>query len=102
MRRAPATSWEGMVYPAIPAMATTMSTAGEMILASTRRAAHHQAADDRHGLPDGLGQAEPRLLENLKGQQQDDDLKDGAEGYVLLGGQCGQGQAGWESSPGGR
>ena len=35
MRRAPASSWEGMVYPAMPATATTMSTAGETILAST-------------------------------------------------------------------
>ena len=35
IRRALPNSWEGMVYPAIPATATTMSTAGETILAST-------------------------------------------------------------------
>ena len=59
-----------------------------------RRAAHHQAADDGHGLADGLGQAQARLLEDLKGQQQHDHLKGGAEGHVLLGGDDGQGQAG--------
>ena len=59
-----------------------------------RRRAHHQAADDGHGLADGLGQAQAGLLQDLEGQQQHDDLKAGAEGHVLLGGDDGQGQPG--------
>ncbi len=35
MRSAPAKSWLGAVYPAMPAMATTTSTAGDTSLAST-------------------------------------------------------------------
>ena len=57
-----------------------------------RRVAHHQAAQNGHRGPDGAGQAQPRLLEDLKGQQHDEHLKDGGEGHLLFGGSNGQGQ----------
>lgn len=44
------------------------------------RRSNHQAADDRHRLPDGLGQLQAGLLQNLKCQQQKQDLQDGREG----------------------
>ena len=57
-----------------------------------RRVAHHQAAQDGHRGPDGGGQAQPRLLQHLEGEQKDQHLKHGGEGHLLLGGDDGQGQ----------
>ena len=57
-----------------------------------RRVAHHQAAQDGHRGPDGAGQAQPRLLEHLKGQQHNEHLKHRGEGHLLFGGGDGQGQ----------
>ena len=71
-----------------------MSTAGETILASHGGGAHHQAADDGHGLADGGGQPQPGLLEDLKGHQHEEHLEHGGEGHVPLGGDDGQGQPG--------
>ena len=61
-----------------------------------RRRAHHQTTDNGNRLSNGLGQPQARLLQDLKGNEQDDDLKGGAEGHVLLGRNDGQGQSGWD------
>ena len=54
--------------------------------------AHHQAAQDGHGGPNGPGEPQPRLLEDLKGKEEDEHLKHGGKGHLLLGGHNGQGQ----------
>ena len=57
-----------------------------------RCVAHHQAAQDGHGGPDGSGETQSRLLNDLEGQQHDQDLENGGKGDLLLGGHNGQGQ----------
>ena len=57
-----------------------------------RRVAHHQPHPKWRRWPRWAGQAQPRLLEHLKGQEHDEHLEHRGEGHLLLGGHNGQGQ----------